>query len=175
MASFENSHEESFIEFHSLPPDRFGSVQSIRFLADMKQRRSVRHFSRQPVAIDLLLNAIAVAGTAPSGANSQPWHFAIIQSQEMKDLIRAEAEKVERHFYDDRASPQWRRDLKPLGTTAKKDYLSEAPYLIAVFSRQRQSHEREGGELLPLDRARRLRGHVVDNSVHTFDFIRDAV
>jgi iodotyrosine deiodinase len=128
MASFENSHEESFIEFHSLPPDRFGSVQSIRFLADMKQRRSVRHFSRQPVAIDLLLNAIAVAGTAPSGANSQPWHFAIIQSQEMKDLIRAEAEKVERHFYDDRASPQWRRDLKPLGTTAKKDYLlSPAP------------------------------------------------
>ena len=115
--------------FQPIPPP--GSLKE--FVAHLQQRRSVREFSSRPVDRDVLLSCIEAAGSAPSGANSQPWFFALIESQDMKDRIREEAEKTERSFYQDRASEQWLEDLRPLGTSENKPFLSEAPALIVVF------------------------------------------
>lgn len=109
--------------------------QSEKFFQKMNQRRTIRQFSQEPVDKKILFNAIKTAGTAPSGANSQPWHFALITSQEMKDKIRTAAEIVEAEFYNGKASKEWIEDLKPFGTNSQKPYLSQAPALIAVFSR----------------------------------------
>ncbi len=106
------------------------------FVAHLKQRRSVREFSSSPVDRDVLLSCIEAAGSAPSGANSQPWFFALIESQEIKDRIREEAEKTERSFYEERASEKWLEDLRPFGTSDKKPFISEAPALIVVFFRK---------------------------------------
>ncbi|MBK8202115.1 MAG: nitroreductase family protein [Bdellovibrionales bacterium] len=105
------------------------------FFKQMSARRTIREFSSEPIDREIVLNAIKTAGTAPSGANRQPWYFALITSQAMKDRIREAAEKVEGEFYAKGASQEWIRDLKPLETNASKPYLSEAPALIAVFSR----------------------------------------
>ncbi|MBK9040572.1 MAG: nitroreductase family protein [Bdellovibrionales bacterium] len=105
------------------------------FFKQMSARRTIREFSSEPIDRAIVLNAIKTAGTAPSGANRQPWYFALITSQSMKDRIREAAEKVEGEFYAKGASQGWIRDLKPLETNASKPYLSEAPALIAVFSR----------------------------------------
>lgn len=111
------------------------------FLEVMKTRRSVREFSPETVDRQLILNAIETAGSAPSGANSQPWFFALIESQEIKDQVRFAAEKVENQFYHVCAPEKWLSDLKPLGTNEKKGYLSEAPFLIAVFKKQARHDE----------------------------------
>ncbi len=108
---------------------------SAQFLKRMSSRRTVRHFSPEPVERELLLNAIKTAGTAPSGANRQPWHFALITTQEVKSKIREAAEAVEQNFYSEPSLKSWVEDLKPLGTSATKAHLTEAPALIAVFSR----------------------------------------
>ena len=108
---------------------------SAEFCEKMAKRRSIRHFSSQPVDRKILLNAIKTAGSAPSGANRQPWHFALITTQSIKDQIRRAAEQVEHEFYERKATDEWINDLKPFGTNSKKLYLSEAPALIAVFSR----------------------------------------
>jgi iodotyrosine deiodinase len=105
------------------------------FFKQMSARRTIREFSSEPIDRAIVLNAIKTAGTAPSGANRQPWYFALITSQSMKDRIREAAEKVEGEFYAKGASQGWIRDLKPLETNASKPYLSQAPALIAVFSR----------------------------------------
>lgn len=112
-------------------------VRGKDFLHFMQTRRSVREFSSRSVPREILLNCIEAAGTAPSGANSQPWFFALIESQEMKDRIRIEAEKIENHFYHVNAPEKFLEDLKPLGTNDKKPYLSEAHALIVVFSRKK--------------------------------------
>lgn len=101
----------------------------------MSQRRSVREFSPQSIDESILINAIKTAATAPSGANKQPWHFALVQGQETKQQIRKEAEEIEKDFYDRRAPKQWLEDLKPFATNPSKSYLSEAGALIVVFSR----------------------------------------
>lgn len=108
-----------------------------RFYESMNTRRSVRQFSERPIQAGVLETAILAAGTAPSGANTQPWFFAIIRSPDLKEKLRAAAEKVEHDFYQKNASPEWLSDLAPLGTTAKKPHLSVAPAIIAVFTRQR--------------------------------------
>lgn len=104
------------------------------FYKKMATRRTIRQFSSAPIDREILLNAIKTAGTAPSGANLQPWHFALITSPNIKEKIRIAAEAVEHEFYSQKASADWLNDLKPLGTTSSKPYLSEAPALIAVFS-----------------------------------------
>ena len=99
----------------------------------MIQRRSVRTFSSDPVGQDLIEGIIEAAGSAPSGANKQPWRFVAINDPDLKRRIRQAAEAEERAFYAQRASQEWLDDLAPLGTDADKAFLEEAPWLIAVF------------------------------------------
>lgn len=104
--------------------------------AEMARRRSVREFSSRPVPRDIIETAIRIAGTAPSGANLQPWHFAVVSGAETKKRIRVAAEAEEREFYAHRASPEWLAALEPLGTDSNKPFLEDAPYLIAVFAQK---------------------------------------
>ncbi len=104
-----------------------------RFYTDMARRRTVREFSDRPVPRDIVETALNAAGTAPSGANLQPWHFVVVSSAETKKKIREAAEAEEREFYEHRASPEWLAALEPLGTDSSKPFLETAPYLIAVF------------------------------------------
>ena len=103
------------------------------FYADIDRRRTVREFSDRPVPRDIIETALKVANTAPSGANLQPWHFAVVSGPETKKRIREAAEVEEREFYEHRASEEWLAALAPLGTDEHKPFLETAPYLIAVF------------------------------------------
>lgn len=103
------------------------------FYAEVGRRRTVREFSDRPVPRDIIETALKAANTAPSGANLQPWHFAVVSGPETKKKIRAAAEIEEREFYEHRASPEWLAALQPLGTDSNKPFLETAPYLIAVF------------------------------------------
>ena len=103
------------------------------FYANVNRRRTVRDFSDRPVPRDIIETALKVANTAPSGANLQPWHFAVISGPETKRKIREAAEAEEKEFYSHRASPEWLAALEPLGTDSNKPFLETAPYLIAVF------------------------------------------
>ena len=103
------------------------------FYADIDRRRSVREFSDRPVPRDIIETALKAGGTAPSGANLQPWHFAVVSGAETKKKIREAAEIEEREFYAHRASAEWLEALTPLGTDSNKPFLEKAPYLIAVF------------------------------------------
>jgi len=103
------------------------------FYADIDRRRTVRDFSDRPVPRDIIETALKAANTAPSGANLQPWHFAVVSGPETKKKIREAAEVEEREFYEHRASEEWLAALAPLGTDDKKPFLETAPYLIAVF------------------------------------------
>lgn len=109
--------------------------RSAEFFQEIKSRRSVRQFSDQPVPFEVIRNAISAAGTAPSGANLQPWHFAIVQDPRIKRQIREGAEEEERKFYSQRATEEWRSVLAPLGTDADKPFLETAPVLICVFGK----------------------------------------
>src|SRR5262245_36034993 len=104
------------------------------FRASMSARRTVRMFSSRPVPRDVIEQAIAAAGRAPSGANLQPWHFVAITDPARKHRIRLAAEAEERAFYGHRAPPEWLAALAPLGTDADKEFLDPAPVLIAVFA-----------------------------------------
>jgi len=103
------------------------------FYVDINRRRTVREFSDRPVPRDIIETALEAASTAPSGANLQPWHFAVVSGPETKKKIRQAAEAEEREFYTHRASEEWLTALAPLGTDDQKPFLEEAPYLIAVF------------------------------------------
>lgn len=92
-------------------------------------------FSPDPVPQELIERAIQIAGTAPSGAHRQPWHFVAIQSSEMRQLIKDEAEKAEHEFYTKKAPAEWLEALAPLGTDFVKGYLTVAPWLVVVFRR----------------------------------------
>jgi nitroreductase len=103
------------------------------FYDRMSSRRSVRMFSGRPVARETIEWLVRAAGSAPSGANKQPWRFVCVQDLGLKQQIRIGAEEEEREFYARRAGERWLEDLAPLGTDAKKDYLEVAPWLIVVF------------------------------------------
>lgn len=103
------------------------------FYEDVNRRRTIRDFSDRPVPRDIIETALRAAGTAPSGANLQPWHFVVVSGAETKKKIRDAAEAEEREFYERRASPEWLAALEPLGTDEHKPFLEKAPYLIAVF------------------------------------------
>jgi|TARA_B110000908_G_C10098517_1_gene377433 iodotyrosine deiodinase len=107
--------------------------ESEQFYQDIKRRRTVRDFSEQPVDRAIIENAVRAAGTAPSGAHKQPWHFAIIANPAVKKIIRIAAEGEEREFYEGKAPQAWLDDLKVFETNAQKPFLDTAPYLIAVF------------------------------------------
>jgi nitroreductase len=113
------------------------------FHARMRERHTVRSFSDRPVPREVIEAAVRAAGTAPSGANHQPWFFSIIGSPEVKRELRARAETEERAFYAGKAGEEWLRALAPLGTDANKPYLETAPWIIAVFG-QRKGGVRQG-------------------------------
>ena len=105
------------------------------FYADAKRRRTVRDFSDRPVPRDIIETCLLAAGTAPNGANLQPWHFVVISDPTIKTKIKVAAEEEERAFYKDRAPQAWLDVLAPLGTDEHKEFLTTAPYLIAVFAK----------------------------------------
>jgi len=111
-------------------------LRAEEFHQSIAKRRTVRDFSSKAVPQDVIESAIAAAGTAPSGANMQPWHFVAVGNAETKRQIRQAAEKEERELYDHRASDEWLEALAPLGTDANKPFLETAPWLIAVFSQK---------------------------------------
>lgn len=120
---------QTYIEY---PLDEMRARLS-EFYETVNRRRTVREFSDRPVPRDIIENALRAAGTAPSGANLQPWHFVVVSGAETKSRIREAAEVEEREFYDHRASAEWLAALAPLGTDTNKPFLETAPYLIAVF------------------------------------------
>ena len=105
-----------------------------KFRELMLRRRTVREFSERPVAQTVIEDCLRVAGSAPSGANLQPWHFVAISDPLIKREIRVEAEKEEKEFYQHRAPKEWLEALEPIGTDWQKPFLETAPWLIAIFS-----------------------------------------
>lgn len=106
------------------------------FLIRMSTRRTVRDFSDRPVSKDIIQKALSTAGSAPSGANRQPWHFSVVGNPAIKREIRLGAEEEEHEFYNGRAPQEWLDALTPFGTDANKPFLEIAPWLIAVFARK---------------------------------------
>jgi iodotyrosine deiodinase len=126
--------------FRALTTYREVSVDEMKcriraFSDDMLRRRTVRQFSSRPVPREVIEDCLQIAGSAPSGANLQPWHFVVVSDLEVKRQIREAAEKEEYLFYHERAPKEWLEALAPLGTDEHKPYLEAAPYLIAVFAR----------------------------------------
>jgi iodotyrosine deiodinase len=103
------------------------------FREEMQRRRTIRTFSSRPVPREIIEECLRVAGTAPNGANMQPWHFVVVSNPDVKKQIREGAEKEEREFYERRAPDEWLEVLVPLGTDWHKPFLEEAPYLIVIF------------------------------------------
>jgi nitroreductase len=113
------------------------------FLASIRRRRTVRHFSTEPIPLAVVRRCIEAAATAPSGANKQPWSFVLVTDAETKSRIREAAEEEERAFYGGRAGERWLKDLAILGTDEHKPFLEIAPALIVVFA---QRHGKDADE-----------------------------
>ena len=111
-------------------------INSKKFYEKINQRRSVRNFENKSFDINIINNAILSAGTAPSGANLQPWHFVVVKDRKIKNKIRIAAEKEEKEFYNHKAPKEWLDALEPLGTDSNKDFIEKAPYLIAIFEKK---------------------------------------
>jgi len=105
-----------------------------KFYENMQQRRTIRDFSDRPVPREVIEVCLRAAGTAPSGANLQPWHFVAVNDPAVKKEIRVAAEIEEKEFYEQRAPKAWLEALAPLGTDWRKPFLEIAPWLIAVFA-----------------------------------------
>lgn len=128
------SHKGGFIPLNF---DRISAEEqrqrSEEFLRRMTSRRTVRDYAKTPIPFELIRNAVATAGTAPSGANQQPWTFVVVSNATLKAKIREAAEAEEKENYERRMSDEWREALMPLGTDWHKPHLQDAPYLIIVF------------------------------------------
>ncbi len=126
-------------DFIQYTPETLGEEdmkEGARQIAEyMDKRRTVRDFSNQPVAKEIIENIIKAASTAPSGAHKQPWTFCAISNPELKKQIRQAAEKEEYDSYNGRMTEEWLKDLAPLGTDWHKPFLETAPWLIIVFRR----------------------------------------
>ena len=133
---------EPLISYREYPPAEM-EARSRDFAADLARRRTVRQFSDRPVPRSVIERCLEAAGTAPSGAHLQPWHFVVVTDPGLKRRIREAAETAEQEFYA-HAPQEWLDALAPLGTDAHKPYLEAAPYLIAVFA-QRYGLTPEGG------------------------------
>lgn len=122
-------------DYRELPVDEM-QRRAVDFHAELSRRRTIREFSTRPVDPMIIDECIAAAGTAPSGANMQPWHFVVVTDSEVKSRMRVAAEEEEREFYENRAPQEWLDALAPLGTNEHKPFLEQAPVLIAVFVRR---------------------------------------
>lgn len=120
-------------DYEELPVEEMKKRAS-DFYKHMKCRRTIRDFSDRPVPKEIIESCLLAAGTAPNGANKQPWHFVVVSDPDIKKKIRIEAENEEHEFYNRRAPEDWLEDLQPFGTDEKKPFLEKAPYLIGVFA-----------------------------------------
>ncbi|HEU0293966.1 MAG TPA: nitroreductase family protein [Anaerolineales bacterium] len=121
----------------------------------MQRRRTVRQFSERPVPREIIEECLLAAGTAPNGANLQPWQFVVISDPKVKREIRIAAEEEEWEFYHRRAPQEWLDTLAPLGTNEHKPFLQTAPYIIAIFGRNHSE----------LPDGRRVKNYYVNESV----------
>jgi iodotyrosine deiodinase len=119
-------------DYHEYPQEEM-LQRAANFYDEIRKRRTVRHFSPRSVPEAIIADCIRSAGSAPSGANMQPWHFVVVADPQTKHRIRLAAEAEEREFYQDRAPEDWLAALAPLGTDEHKPFLETAPYLIAIF------------------------------------------
>lgn len=142
------------LKFHVLPIEEM-KERATDFRMHMQKRRTVRHFSDKPVPRELIEECLLTAGTAPNGANLQPWHFVVVSDPKVKHEIRVAAEEEEREFYHHRAPKEWLEALAPLGTDEHKPFLDTAPYLIAIFGKNHSE----------LPDGRRVKNYYVNESV----------
>ena len=120
------------LEFNAISEDELIRRSSI-YRRQLSTRRSVRHFSKRPVPLEVIEDVIMTASSAPSGANQQPWTFVVVSDRKVKCEIRAAAEKEEKEFYKKRAPDEWLSEVALLGTDWRKSFLEDAPFLIIVF------------------------------------------
>ncbi len=125
-------------------PEQTPEVAARHCYEMLKQRRTVRMFSTKPVSEETIRWCVASAGTAPSGANKQPWRFVCVRDPAIKRAIREGAEVEEREFYQRRATPEWLADLAPLGTDEHKEFLDVAPWLVVVFKMMKTDPRSDG-------------------------------
>lgn len=133
MRSHKSERLSDFVEY----PEQEMLTRSESFYQEIKRRHTIREFSDRPVDKQIIENCIKAAGTAPSGANHQPWYFTAISDPKTKSAIREAAEKEEKAFYDGRANDEWLGALAALGTDEDKPYLETAPWLISIFAQQK--------------------------------------
>jgi nitroreductase len=141
----------SYIEY----PIEEMKQRAISFREEMQRRRTVRQFSDRPVPREVIEECLLVAGSAPSGANLQPWHFVVVRDPRVKREIRIAAEQEEREFYHRRAPQEWLDALSVIGTDEQKPFLETAPCLIAVFGKNHSF----------LPDGRRVKSYYVNESV----------
>lgn len=141
----------SYIEY----PIEEMKLRAAEFRRQMQRRRSVRQFSDRPVPREIIEECLLTAGSAPNGANLQPWQFVVVSDPKVKHEIRVEAEQEEREFYQRRAPQEWLDALLAIGTDEHKQFLETAPYLIVIFGK---SHS-----ILP--DGRRVKNYYVNESV----------
>ena len=130
-----NNYIAEELEFSNQTINQMKS-NSKKFYQFIKSRRSVREFDNKLFDIKIIENALLAAGSAPSGANLQPWHFVVIKNKKIKERIRIAAEKEEKEFYSNKAPKALLDALRPLGTDSNKNFLEKAPYLIAIFEKK---------------------------------------
>ena len=122
-------------QFREYAPEKM-QQRAANFYQDLAKRRTVREFSNRPVPDGVIDDCLKAAGSAPSGANQQPWHFVVVTDADVKHRIREAAEKEERAFYEHRAPDAWLDALSPLGTQWQKPFLDRAPCLIVIFAQK---------------------------------------
>ena len=123
------------LEFNRIPIKDI-IIKSKKFYEIISKRRSVRDFDSKKIDLKIIKNAILSAGSAPNGANLQPWHFVIIKDKKIKKKIRIAAENEEKEFYEKKAPKEWLKALEPLGTDENKRFIENAPILIAIFEKK---------------------------------------
>jgi iodotyrosine deiodinase len=128
--------------YPELPAEEM-AARARQFREELSRRRTVRDYADRPVPRAVIEDCLRAAGSAPSGANLQPWHFVAISDRAVKREIRVAAEAEEREFYAHRAPDDWLAALAPLGTGPEKPFLEVAPWLIAIFE-QRWGHDADG-------------------------------
>jgi len=124
----------SLTSYREYPVDEM-QRRALEFYEDIKRRRTVREFSDRPVPRRIIEHCLLAAGTAPNGANLQPWHFVVVSNPNVKREIRIRAEQEEHEFYTRRAPKEWLEALAPLGTDEHKPFIEVAPYLIVIFAK----------------------------------------
>ncbi len=134
-------HDAPMTPYHPYRPSASPEEAARAFLDIVSRRRTVRMFSDKPVSLETIQTIVQAAGSAPSGANKQPWRFVAVANPELKAKIRAAAEQEEREFYHRRVSQEWRADLVPFATDEHKPFLETAPWLIVVFKMMKTDDE----------------------------------